>query len=210
MRISEIHSTLCKLYAIDCDVDIEKYLIAIDYQIDDIMVGNRIGGREALVIRECGEMTELGLFISPEIIEAIEGSSPLSCPDEFSCATEGVSHFIYVYNRASRGERITKLELELQGEVDKFLMLSLAAYQERRFVPPELFVMQFENHRFDPKLDESERLRYTSASELAAKFCHFLLERCFNPLRTDELLRQSRDFFRRNFSQKISRLTPSA
>src|SRR5262249_42528562 len=38
---------------------------------------------------------------------------------------EGVSHFVYVADRARRGLPATHLELELQAEIDKYVLLAL-------------------------------------------------------------------------------------
>lgn len=208
MKLGEIYRVLCNIYGLESDIDIDEYLVNVEYRGDDIIVGNRMGGREALLIKNSGDMTELGLFIAPEILDVLEHSSPLASPDEFACAAEGVSHFVYAYDRISQNKNMTKLELELQGEVDKFIVLSLAASKVRGSVSLKFFNMQFEDHRFDPALGENECRRYAEASRLAAKFCHHLLVRCFNPLSLSELLPAARNFFVRDLSGKIAMLTP--
>ena len=45
---------------------------------------------------------------------------------------EGVSHFVYLADRASLGREATQLELELQAEVDKYVILASALMQAER------------------------------------------------------------------------------
>ena len=43
----------------------------------------------------------------------------------FCLALEGVSHFLYLIWNASFDRSVTLLEMELQAEIDKFVMLGI-------------------------------------------------------------------------------------
>lgn len=208
MTIQEIYQSLCRLYAVDGAVDIRNYLLPAFPADVGVCAGHSELSREALLIRQSGEELELGLFIAPAILAALEGGEPLRHADELSCAIEGASHFLYVTDRAGRGRRVSMLELELQGEVDKFLLLQLIAAADAPHRSRDLFAQQFERHAFDARLSPERRERYATASHFAAKYCAALRERCFNPLRMSDLLPQVRDFFGRDLSAKLERLIP--
>lgn len=208
MRISDLYKMLCSLYDTMPVDDIERFVVECEPDVRCVSIGNRISERESLLIRERGGELELGLFIAPEIIEILSAPNPINHPDALCCAIEGVSHFLYLCDRIEKDIKVTQLELELQAEVDKFILLNLIAARASGSSPPQLFDMQFEDHRFDPELPAEDRMRYIDASRYAAKYCHFLLIHYFNPLRMSDLVPQARDFFRRNLAEKIARLTP--
>jgi hypothetical protein len=78
--------------------------------------------REALLIRELsvGSDVELSLRLP---CSAVEEARRLSF-DELCQIIEGVSHFVYVAERARRELPATQLELELQAEVDKYILFA--------------------------------------------------------------------------------------
>src|SRR5262249_9779333 len=84
--------------------------------IGDFLHDARDGEREALVVRECADGLELSLTL-PALSER-------PSLDERMQLVEGVSHFVYLVERARIGLPATVLELELQAEVDKFVLLA--------------------------------------------------------------------------------------
>ena len=208
MKIRDLYAALCSLYGRPLRVDIEHFLVMAAPAETGIAVGNRLPEREALFIRSSDEGIELGLYLAPEIVAALEFHDPLDRLEAFACAAEGVSHFLYVVDRVEEGRSVSQLELELQGEVDKFLLLHLFAAGRRGEIGPELFQRQFERHGFDPRLSPAELERYESASHFAAKYCATLLARCFNPLRRSELAARARQFFACGLRDKLALVTP--
>lgn len=77
-------------------------------------------GREALLVRKARGALELSLRLPKEALDE-EGALPV---DVVCQIAEGVSHFLYVIERARRKVPTTQLELEIQAEVDKFALLS--------------------------------------------------------------------------------------
>jgi hypothetical protein len=85
--------------------------------VDDYVRPAEAGRRESLLIRHHGDDVELALHLPAA---AIGRAANL---DELCQIVEGVSHFLYVVERARRELPATQLELELQAEVDKYVML---------------------------------------------------------------------------------------
>lgn len=208
MKIADIYRFFCQLYRISDPVDIEHFLLLEDDSPSDIHIGNAAFGREALLIRQSEEGLEMGLFIDPAIIAALECSDALDHLDAFSCAIEGVSHFVYVADRIHRDRRVTKLELELQAEVDKFLRLQLEVARHAPHRCADLFARQFERHAFDTALSSEDLECYATAHHFAAKYCAHLQSSYFHPLRLQPLIDEARDFFHRDLPEKVSRLIP--
>ena len=208
MRIEELYQLLCRFYGLSPDLDIRHFLILADGRAQRIAGEKRTPTRETLLIRQSGDWLEIGLFIDPSIIVALEAPDPLVHLDEFACAAEGASHFLYLIDRAKKDRCVSRLELELQGEVDKFLTIHLIAARLNGSVAPGYFDRLFEEHHFNLQLSPEERHRYEQASYFAAKYCSFLRQRFFNPLRLEELMPKARDFFSRDLTSKLSLLIP--
>ncbi len=94
----------------------------------DAKLAARLVGRqeiargEVLVVAQDREGVFVGLYVDPRAAEAVArcGGDPEACFGAFCLVAEGVSHFVYLMYRAEREEPVSQLELELQGEVDKY------------------------------------------------------------------------------------------
>jgi hypothetical protein len=86
--------------------------------VEDFVRGAATGEREALFLRQ-GDDGDLE--VSVRLPEVPAGSSDL---DLLCQVIEGVSHFVYLVERARVGRKATQLELELQAEVDKWVVLA--------------------------------------------------------------------------------------
>jgi hypothetical protein len=109
-----------------------------------------------------------------------------------------VSHFVYVANRARQELPATQLELELQAEVDKFVLLVLEQLPFDRGEALETHSRLYESVRFlhDPGTVLGER--YRTANGLAARFSRRLMT--FGPAATHATLRR---FYRAGQAEKI-------
>ena len=111
---------------------------------------------------------------------------------------EGVSHFVYVANRARQELPSTQLELELQAEVDKFVLLVLEQLPYDRGeawgVHSRLFERVTYLHDAGTELGD----RYRTANDLAARFVRRLMTH--GPNTTHATLRR---FYRAGQAEKI-------
>ena len=74
--------------------------------------------------------------------------------------------------RAQRRARVTELELELQGEVDKYLTaVFLLSLQNEGAVSPRLRALLFRHYRLREGLSPERAERYRTASGLADRYC---------------------------------------
>ena len=209
MIIERLCQLLTTLYNLHNVPDIRSYLLSQPphAQAATVVLGNRRAWREALFVRKAGDTLELGLYIDPTMVTHLEESSPCDLADDLGCVAEGVSHFLYIIDRYQQERSLSVLELELQGEVDKFLVRGLLSLETEGRIPIDLFERQFLSTHYDPHLSETERECYETASHFAAKHCHRLRE-CFFPYRPGRLVEEARTFFAKNLQEKLGRLIP--
>jgi len=149
------------------------------------------GEREQLLVRESEDAVELALIVPNDAPRA-------GANDVWLQLVEGVSHFVYVVERVRTGLPTTQLELELQAEVDKFVLLGLEPGGDRESVR-RLHEHLYENGRFlDPSGTEAGE-RYRLANDLAARLGARLLRR-----RAPDARALLRRFYRAGQTDKIA------
>jgi len=173
------------------------------YGLDDVpCVGDYVtlaapGEREQLLLREAGEeYVELCLVV-PEC-SLRDALVPSTLSDSYLQVLEGVSHFVLVAERIRIGRPTSQLELELQAEVDKLVLLQhclddLPDHQSRH-----LHHKLYGQVRFLHPPGSEQGDRYRLANRLAARFTRRL-----GRLNTPERRALLRRFYRMNLSDKI-------
>lgn len=91
---------------------------------------------------------------------------------------------------------MSELELELQAEVDKFLVC-LALDPTSRFSVAALRSRLFRQIRYRPQLEPRVAERYREANELADKYCRFLERKFLRYDRAQEMNAELRRFYRK-------------
>ena len=173
---------------------------------------------EELLVCEEEDGIDVGLFLDDGVLAAVAAAPHRAGPrllagpwrEGVLSAAEGVSHFVYLSTRAAEGRRLSLLELELQGEVDKFALLLLRAWRRGgsrlgglcRVLRRRLF----EEVRFLAHLDATELDRYRTANRLAAGYARWLEGRYVAPRDRDGLLRELRETYRRGSADKAGYL----
>lgn len=195
--LERLYQLLCHIYHIEEPEKIHQFLQKKTGGVDR---------QEELIIAEFPDGSfELGLHLDPQL-ERMTKKNPLQHVHELCLLTEGLSHFIFITQRIHAARPTSLLEMELQAEVDKFLVLHLLSWEQEQHCPPTLFIQQFEGHRFAEHLSADELTRYQTAHQLAAKFCHRLRERYIYPLKMRELVSAARTFFSQDFYHKVKAL----
>jgi len=187
--------------------------------VGDFLVGRAFRDRhaplssphEALLLRENGEELHVALFLDETVLQQLGRPAHRPWTHErlqaFCAATEGVSHFLYVAHRAGQGGQVSQLELEAQGEIDKYLAVLMQLWATgRRGASRELRRRLFEQSVLRPGLSAPERDRYRLASALAAACARAWEARYVRPGRLDALLREARRLYRLAGGEKFSAL----
>jgi hypothetical protein len=150
------------------------------------------GSREVVLLRESDGELEIALVLPPESRRIHEGGA---LDDVWLQVAEGVSHFIYLAERARVRLPVTQLELELQAEVDKFVLSRGFATDSARHLLERLFDSP---HFLDPEDSEAGE-RYRLAHHLAARF----VARAVVANDRDRARERLRSFYRAGQAEKI-------
>jgi hypothetical protein len=127
--------------------------------------------------------------------------------DPFATLTEEVSHFVYLMFCARAERSITQLELELQGEVDKYLTaLAFLSLQTEGAASPGLREALFRRYRLAHHVTPERAERYHAASRLADRYCGWLEKHYVRRGRSTELTREARRFYRLGQGEKLERI----
>ncbi|MFO0761583.1 MAG: hypothetical protein U0359_34390 [Byssovorax sp.] len=188
---ARIQARLCQYYGIDDTPAVDPFIEASDE------------AREALVIHDQGGEIAISLRLPRAAIKAsARPSFDLVCQ-----VIEGVSHFLYVAERARRELPATELELELQAEVDKYLLLAHGpAEAPRRFEPRRTALLRerlFERITYLHPAGTERGDRYRMANDLAARFARSLERRFARHGRFDQMRAALRRFYGASQAEKI-------
>ncbi len=190
---ARIQAALCRTYGIEDAPAVEDFIRPLDGDIE----------REVLLVREDEGGFEVALHLPSS---ALDGRSSLSF-DEVCQVIEGVSHFLFLVERARRELPLTQLELELQAEVDKYVVFVHDLHGDRPFEPRRAARMRarlFEAVSYlDPPGTERGD-RYRLANDLAARFAGMLDERFARQGRFEQLLLALRRFYSAGQCEKIN------
>lgn len=152
--------------------------------------------RESVRLREAGDGALEIEVIAPEL------PKPPSL-DGYCQIIEGVSHFVYLAERARTGLETTQLELELQAEVDKYLLLALLRQPFDRAHALALHARLYDRVVFVHPEGSVEGDRYRLANDLAARLVR-RLERAYLVAGRDSEMRDAlARFFRMGQKDKI-------
>jgi hypothetical protein len=151
-----------------------------------------LGSREVVLLRESEDELEIALVLPPESKEIPEGGA---LNDVWLQVAEGVSHFLYLAERARVHLPVTQLELELQAEVDKFV-LSLEFSDESA---ERLLDRMFDSPHFLDDEGTEAGERYRLAHHLAARFVSRVIVESGRERAQERL----RSFYRAGQTEKI-------
>ena len=191
------------IYEIDVVHRANDFLIS-DGVLADSLLGQpkSFPSKEKLLISEHAEGIDLSLYISADVISHINNAHPVELItkgkySEFCLILEGVSHFLYLVWNAGHNRQVTLFEMELQAEIDKFILLSSFCDDESDMVlASRISGWLFEKHTYNDMLTDDELGRYEQASYYAGKYCMGLQQQYRLSYSNKNLLNELRRFYR--------------
>ena len=210
MLLNKLQGELEALYAIELQYRVHDFVID-DPRIVSI-IDNSSNARdlpEKLLIHQDGENIDIGLYLDAELIKRLEENDPTEKLHnhnihDFWLALEGISHFLYFTWNVEYERRVSLLELELQAEVDKFILAAmLLEKQFNGYIPQGLYYHLFQNVGYDSRLTKAELTRYRDANYFAGKFCLHIKNRFLKHRHYEPLISELRRFYRLNHHNKI-------
>jgi hypothetical protein len=199
----DVQRRLEALYALEPEAPVTDYLIP------PAEVAHLPGGGSRTLVSQEGDVVRVGVVLDDATGAHIERADPREHLDQanlgsFSTLTEEVSHFLYVLYRARSERTLTQLELELQAEVDKYLIaLFFLGLQNEGAVPNGLRRLLFDSYRLVEGLSPESAARYHEASRLARRYCGWLEARFLRGGRRGDLAREARRFWRLGQREKL-------
>lgn len=184
-----IQSGLERLYRLDRAADVDAFVMRAEE-----------GEREALFVREA----EDGVLEMRLRLPALEGAfSSGDRLDPVCQIIEGVSHFVYLADRAARNREATQLELELQAEVDKYVVLAASLDGFDEVASKKLRARLYDEVSFEHDADTELGERYRVANDYARRFTARLERDYVSRARFGELHKELRRFFHLGQGEKL-------
>ncbi|MGA9854618.1 MAG: hypothetical protein WBR29_05010 [Gammaproteobacteria bacterium] len=206
--LGSLQDYLANLYELDLAFRVEDFLIS-DERLAQSLEGEAYHPTpEKLLIRETSsDEVACSLFMNAEVLARLDAGTPLSNLsmaqlEDFWTALEGVSHFLYLAWNVHHDRGIRGVELELQAEVDKYVVTTHLAAAQRAGGLPDIHALLFEHTHLLPGLSAALGQRYRDASRSAAIYCRSLARR-FSVLPHPDLVRELRRFYRLDHSAKL-------
>jgi len=213
--VDHLQAQLEAIYDLRSSVRVAEFLI-------DRRSVERLGGvvsaREEVFLVESADpgAMDLGLYLAPELFERLRGKDPrhrsgLGLVTEelsaFSAMAEGVSHVLYLSRCAEAGRPVSKLELEVQAEIDKFAVSALHLWgRGLKASVHELWERLFLHVRVRHDLTADEKDRYGAAGDLGGRYARHLVDRYVKPGRLDGFLKDLRATYRLMAGEKLQAL----
>ncbi len=179
MLLSHLQSLIGGIYDVSIAHDVYDFLITDRGRLPAAARGGTAD--EELIVAEPAEGSDelaLSLYLDPGLLGRLTREDPLvrlhsGNVADWCTALEGVSHFLYLAWNAGHDKPVSLLELEMQAEVDKYVVSYwLLRRQFPQHFPAELRRLLFERARVDPQAAAAGRAQlYREASRYAGKFC---------------------------------------
>ena len=215
--LRRMQTLLAQLYDAPVREDVQDFVLSDPRRLREA-VGEQAGegSDEQVFVVQDEQGVRLGVFIESGVLDRLTRRDPLLALDEdnladFCTALEGVSHFTYYAWNAARDKVVSLFELELQAEVDKYVLGAwlLRAQGGGRF-PRELHRVLFDRAHVDPGIAGERTGLYRRASVYAGRFCRRVAARLERARRASArndlrpLLAELRRFYRWGSARKFS------
>jgi hypothetical protein len=217
MLLRELQSLLARLYDAPAEFDVYDFLVTDAAQAALLQgLAGQPPTDEQLLLMESEDGLELSLYLDAAVLERLVARCPLRslCEEniaDYCTALEGVSHFTFLAWSAAWRRQTTRFELELQAEIDKFVLTAiLVASQFGGRVPGRLHEWLFDRPRQADYLDASQRELYGDANRFAAQYCRGLMNGFLGGGADEALMPELRRFYRLSRARKLRRIVAAA
>ena len=189
--LNSIHHQLRSLYRLEHSWDLNDFVVPLSQFPEP-----PLDRQEQVLVRESEGYCEMALVLDDALLDP---DSPWNL-DRFCLCAEGISHLPYLALTAERNAQVSQLELELQAEIDKFILLLFRGMQPRVLL--DRLFRNFALHEDVQKAGEQQR--YTEANRRALQYCSYLLNRFVREKRTTALLDEVRRVYRMAGVRKLA------
>lgn len=210
MRLNELQAELEGSYDVSSPHRVEDFVFHDRFLAGELSGDPSLqGAPEALLVSQRDDDLDVSLFVDPSVMQGLSTERHghcLHCGNlgSFWVALEGVSHFLYLVCNADLNRCVTRLEMELQAEVDKFVIAARRLQRHYGRVSLDaLRCMLFRDVGFHKDLDDDSRQRYQQANQMAARYCAVIQPGLLQGGRQAGLDAELRRFYRMDQQQKM-------
>jgi hypothetical protein len=211
--LSRLQRGLERMYRVATGVEVARFMIDDEARAE---LGVTRAPREQLLVHQDDDGLDIGLFVDAAVLANLDAHDPGARLDErnvsaFLYAVEGVSHFVYAIVCAHAARAVSAFELELQAEVDKYVVCLLAdGAAAASAASPRWRRRLFEDFELEPDLDADERDRYRAANENARRYSASLERRFVTRGGMIDMLAELRRFYRLPIAAKLDHIAKAA
>lgn len=180
--VRDIAARLDGVYALDLDIDPEDFLVSLPPERAQEWLPS--GCRSGLVLVEEADEIQVGMHLDPRD------------HDDAGTVVEETSHLVCLAWHAAQDLPVSLLVLELQAEVDRFVLPRLRREPDA--------MTHFEAFRWADGLEPAALERYEVAHQRAHRYCRSLERRFPAHSDTPGLLGELRRFYRASPETKLS------
>ena len=200
------------MYRVSTSLDVGDFLVDDRQRLE---YGAARAPEEQLFVHESGDELAISLYVNDRALEHLSRSDPRrrlddENLDDFLLATEGVSHFVYLAQRAQAQRPVSAVELELQAEIDKWLVVLLVSWDQTGAPPADLRRRLFGDVRLLSDLSSEERDRYALANDAANEYTRALEHRFVRRGAVEDMLGELRRFYQLDLGGKLDRISRAA
>lgn len=213
IQLHELQKRLHHIYDIDCPHNVEDFITHNTLLVECVTrQKNSTAVAEQLLLKQQPDGLDVSLFLDELLVKQLAMDNPLEQLHHgniasFCTVLEGISHFLYLVWNIQQQRAISCFEMELQAEVDKYVMAtSLLAEQSGGNIPRNLHRSLFEKARYHAHLSHAEYQRYYLANRYARHYCYNLHKQLMNTPDCVNLTREIRRFYRMMNQQKLARI----
>lgn len=205
--LRRLQHTLESLHDVDAGACVTQFIV--DDGVREALPGAREGLPEQLFIHENDEALDLALYLDEGMLEHVERDPPSRRLhsgnfEPFCVVLEGVSHFVMLAWRTQQERPVSGLELEIQAEVDKFVVSWLLLAEQGVALRSSAHLLRrrlFEQWSLRDDVADDEVDRYQHATRYAASFCREL-SHARGPR---EVRSRVREYYRTGLAEKVRR-----
>ncbi|MEX2516190.1 MAG: hypothetical protein WD572_04640 [Gammaproteobacteria bacterium] len=208
MPLAQMQTELQSFYDLQLDHDVADFLIT-DPALAQILGGACVHQPdERLLVQQDAEDLHVSLYLDADLMERLQAGDHWHTAKlaDLTLALEGISHFVYLTWNAGNDRCVSLLELELQAEIDKFVLLLDIMQQRGGLEFAELHRQLFSAVRYADTLNNEERQRYTMANDYAARYCWMMLQRYATGTDRNRWYNELRNFYRLPQADKFRRI----
>jgi hypothetical protein len=204
--LDDVQRRIEAVYGLEPQEPVAEYVIPPDE------AGAYPGDGSRTLVKQDGDELRVAVVLEESVTRQLGEADPRVRLDgrnlgPFATLTEEVSHFVYLMFCAQAERSITQLELELQGEVDKYLTaLAFLSLQSEGAASPGLREALFRRYHLARHVTKERAERYHAASRLADRYCGWLETHYVRSGRSTELTREARRFYRLGQGEKLERI----